>query len=112
MDARELRILEEIEAELAFNDPAFATRMTEGPTLSVAYRLWLGFATAAGVFLVMLFATHFLFAVAGYLILVTAGTSMLRHRRMTPAEEHPIETFHRLTGGLFRNTGERVETVD
>lgn len=112
MDPRELHILEDIEAELAFSDSAFATRMTEGPKLSVGHRLWLGFASAVGVALVLLFAVHFLFAVAGYLILVTAGTSMLRHRRFTPVEESPITTFHRITAGLFRNTGGRVEIVD
>jgi hypothetical protein len=112
MDARELEILAQIEEDFARGDAQFAERMADGPRLSIAYRLWLVMTTAVGVGLVMLFPLNMMFAVAGYLVLVAAGTSMLRHRRLTPAERPPIETFHRLTAGLFRNTGNPVEMAD
>jgi len=112
MNARELEILSQIEEDFAQSDTHFADRIADGPRLSIAYRLWLVMTTAVGVGLVMLFPLHMLFAVAGYLVLVGAGTSMLQHRRLTPAERPPIETFHRLTAGLFRNTGDPVEMAD
>lgn len=101
-----------MEAEFARSDTPFAERIAIGPRLSIAYRLWLVMATAVGMVLVMLFTIHVVFAVAGYLVLIAAGTSMLQHRRFTPAERPPIETFHQLTAGLFRSTGTTVEMTD
>jgi hypothetical protein len=112
MDARETEILAQMEAEFAWSDAPFAERIANGPRLSIAYRLWLVMATAVGIGLVMMFALHIVFAVAGYLVLIAAGTSILQHRRLTPAERPPIETFHRLTADLFRSTGTTVEITD
>ena len=112
MDSRELDILAAIEADLTDSDAAFALRMTGKPRLSLFYRLSLCLAAASGVFLMMLFPVNLFFAVAGYLVLVGAGTSVLRRRRFTPADEPPLETFHRLTGGLFRSSEGRAEIVD
>lgn len=104
MDPRELAILEEIEAELAETDARFAARMAAGPRPALAYRIWLTATTMVGVVLVMLFPMNMLFGVAGYMVLVAAGTSMLQHRRPKPNEQSLLSVFHRLAAGLFRNT--------
>lgn len=112
MDPREIAILEEIEAELTVSDARFAARMAAGPSPTLAYRLSLIAATAAGVFLVMLFPVNILYGIAGYLVLVGAGTSILRHRRPKSDNTSPLAVFHRLTAGLFRNTPHTDSAAD
>jgi hypothetical protein len=112
MNPEERQILEAMEAEYAQSDAAFAARMSAGPRLSSAQRVRLALATALGVFLVMLFPVNLVFAVIGYLVLVAAGTEVLRHHRFTPAEESPRETFHRLTAGLFRSSDDQAEIAE
>lgn len=112
MNHKEIEILEAIEADFADSDAAFFARMSAGPSMTAVERVRLALATAIGVFLVMLFSVNVLFAVAGYLVLVAAGTEALRHRRLTPAEEPPLETFHRLSGGLFRSNGDQAEIAE
>jgi hypothetical protein len=104
MDPRELAILEEIEAELTESDARFAARMAAGPSPTLAYRLWLTATTMVGVVLVMMFPANILFGVAGYMVLVAAGTTILRHRKARTDDESLLSAFHRLTAGLFRNT--------
>lgn len=109
MNSYETHILEQISAGVAQDDAAFADRITSGPRLSVRYKAGFAAATLLGTALVMMFSVHLIFGVAGYLVLVAAGTSLLRHRAIKPANESPLEFFHRLTAGLFRNTGATVE---
>lgn len=104
MDPRELAILEEIEAELTVSDARFAARMAAGPSPTLAYRLWLTATTMIGVVLVMMFPVNILFGVAGYMVLVAAGTTILQHHRSKTKDESLLSVFHRLTAGLFRNT--------
>jgi Protein of unknown function (DUF3040) len=112
MEPRELEILEAIEAEFAQNDAAFAARLTAGPSLPLAHRIRFALALLLGVSLVLLFPVNLSFAIAGYVVLVAAGTEMMRHHRFTPAEESPLETFHRFTAGLFRSTDDQAEISD
>ena len=104
MDSRELRILKEIEAQLHEEDADFAERISGGPRLSSRYKLGMALGIAAGIALLMSFSSGLMFGVAGYLVLVVVGTSLLRRRAIKRAEEPPIEVFHRMTAGLFRNT--------
>ncbi|MCP4246055.1 MAG: DUF3040 domain-containing protein, partial [bacterium] len=101
--------LEEIELGLLQEDAAFAQRIAGGPRLSARRKAALAAATVAGITLVMLFPVNLMLGVAGYLVLVIAGTSLLRQRPMTPADQSPLEAFHRLTAGLFRNTSTVTE---
>jgi hypothetical protein len=110
MDPKELRILKEIEAGMYEDDSDFATRIAEGPRLSVRYKAGLALAATVGITLLMLFPTHLAFGVAGYITLVAVGTNVLRHRSPKPAEVSPLEVFHRLTASLFRNTETAVDT--
>ena len=104
MDSRELRILKEIEAQAHEEDAEFAERIADGPRLSGRYKLGLILGIAAGIALLMSFSSGLLFGLAGYLVLVAVGTNLLRHRALKPVEDSPLELFHRLTAGLFRNT--------
>jgi hypothetical protein len=38
------------------------------------------------------------------MVLVAAGTTILRHRKARTDDESLLSAFHRLTAGLFRNT--------
>lgn len=104
MNAREQQILDQIEASFR-EDRHFAARIASGPRLPMSHKLGLVASTVFGIGLVMLFPTNILFGIAGYLVLVTAGTTLLRSRRLKPAEISPIEVFHRITAGLLRDTG-------
>ena len=109
MDSRELRILKEIEATAHEEDAAFAERLASGPRLSRRYKLGLILGFAAGIALLMSFSAGLQFGLAGYVVLVAAGTSLMRRRALKPIEESPLEVFHRLTAGLFRNTPATAE---
>ena len=108
MDSRELRILKEIEAQTHEEDADFAERIAYGPRLPIRYKLGIGLGIAAGFALLLSFSSGLLFGLAGYLVLVVVGTNLLRRRAIKPAEESPLEIFHRLTAGLFRNTSYSV----
>ena len=110
MNSRELQILEQIEAGFSHDDAAFADRISSGPQLSGRFKVGLGIASLAGVALTMMFPMHLYFGVAGYLVLVGVGTSLLRRRPMKPADESPLQFFHRLTAGLFVNTSPATES--
>ena len=103
MNPTELRILNEIEAGIYETDSAFATRLASGPSLSRTQKAALAAATLAGLGLVMLFPASLVFGLVGYMVLVAAGTTALRNRAIKPAQETPVEFFHRLTGGLLRD---------
>ena len=60
----------------------------------------------------MLFSVSLVLGLVGYMVLVGACTHMLRQRPIKPVDEPPLEVFHRITMGLFRNTGAVVEVVD
>ena len=109
MDSRELRILKEIEASAYEEDSAFAERLADGPKLSDRYKLGLALGVLAGIALLMSFSAGIAFGLFGYLVLVAVGTSLLRRRAIKPIEESPVEVFHRITAGLFRNTSHPVE---
>ena len=109
MTPNELRILEQMEVGFWQEDAAFAQHITGGPRLSGRYRAGLAAVITAGVGLVMLFPMNLLLGVAGYALLVAAGTNMLRRRPLKPADQSPLELFHRLTAGLLRDTGNAVE---
>ena len=109
MDTRELKILSEIEAGLYESDAAFAGRIASGPSLSALQKAGLAAATIAGLGLVMLFPANLVFGLVGYLMLVAVGTTALRRRPLKPAQETPLDFFHRMTAGLFRDPGTRVE---
>ena len=109
MNPRELKILEEIEAGLYETDAAFATRISTGPRLSSVQKAALAAATIAGMALVMLFPATLALGLAGYMVLVAVGTVALRRRPIKPAQESPVEFFHRLTAGLLRDPGTKVE---
>ncbi len=109
MDSRELRILKEIEASAHEEDAAFAERLASGPKLSGRYKLGLILGILAGIALLMSFSSGLAFGLAGYLVLVGVGTSFMRRRALKPAEVSPLEAFHRVTAGLFRNTAAAVE---
>jgi predicted membrane metal-binding protein len=111
MNPKELEILANIEAELTQTDATFVARM-RGLRLSIWHRILLVLAALAGIALVMMFTVNMLLGVAGYLVLVAAGTNLLRHRRIAPIERSPLEIFHRLTGGLFRDPGKPVGMTD
>ena len=110
MNPTELEILEQIEVGLSREDADFAKRLAGGPRLSGRYRVGFAAVTMAGIALVMLFSVNLILGVAGYMVLVAACTNMLRHRPLKPADEPPLEVFHRLTAGLFRNTTTVVES--
>jgi len=110
MNSHELRILKQIEAGLSHDDAAFADRISSGPQLSGWFKVGLGIASVAGIALTMMFPMHLYYGVAGYLVLVAVGTSLLRHRPMKPADESPLQCFHRLTAGLFVNTSSATES--
>ena len=110
MDSRELRILKEIEASAHEEDAAFAEMLAAGPQLSVGYKLGLALAVGVGLALLMSFSTSLLLGLAGYLVLVAAGTSFLRRRALKPVERSPLEVFHRLTAGLLRNPDTALES--
>jgi hypothetical protein len=110
MDSRELRILKEIEASAYEDDAAFAELLAGGPRLSVGYKLGLALATSVGLALLMSFSASLLLGLAGYLILVAAGTNLLRKRAVKPAQDSPLELFHRLTAGLLRNPDTAFES--
>ena len=112
MNREEIEILEALEADFAESDAAFVARMNAGPSLPMAQRVRLALATMLGVFLVMLFSVNIVFSLAGYVVLVAAGTEVLRNHRLAPAEESPRETFHRLTAGLFRSNDDWAELTD
>lgn len=105
MDRYETELLDQIELGFWLEDAEFAQQITAGPRLSRRYRAGLVAVAAAGVFLVMLFSVNLLLSLFGYLLLVATGTSLLRRRPLTPANQSPLEVFHRLTAGLFRDTG-------
>lgn len=111
MDSRELRILKEIEASAYEDDAAFAEMLAAGPRLSVGYKLGLALATGVGLALLMSFTTNLLMGLVGYLILVAAGTDLLRRRAPKRAEDTPLELFHRLTAGLLRNPDTAYEST-
>jgi hypothetical protein len=110
MNPSELEILEQIEVGLSQEDADFVERIAGGPRLSGRYKAAAAAATIAGIALVLLFSVNLILGVAGYMLLVAAGTSMLRRRPLKPAEVSPLETFHRLSAGLFRNTTTVVES--
>jgi hypothetical protein len=103
MDPRELAILEEIEAAAYADDAAFAELIAGGPRMSIRHRAGLAAATAAGVGLMVLFTTSLVFGLAGYLVLVAVGTDILRNRSAKVVKTSPLETFHTVTRGLFRD---------
>ncbi len=109
MNPNELRILEQIAVGVSQDDAEFAARLADGPRLSIRYRLGLASTVLAGLTLVMMFSVNLMFGVAGYGVLTVAGTSLLRHRRFRDVTESPLDTFHRITAGLFRNTNASVE---
>ena len=109
MNPRELEILEQIEIGTSQEDAAFAERIASGPRLSGRYVVGLTAVGLAGIALVMMFPTNLLFGVAGYLVLVAAGTDALRRRAVKPVDESPLQFFHRLTAGLFVSTTTVVE---
>jgi hypothetical protein len=109
MNPNELKILQQIEIGFSQDDAVFAEQIAGGPRLSLQYMAMAAAVSLMGVALVMLFPVHLAFGVAGYLILVGVGTSLLRRRPMKPADESPLQFFHRLTAGLFRNTTTAVE---
>ncbi len=109
MNPRETDILEQIEMGFSFEDAAFAELIANGPRLSGRYIAGLAGACFLGIGLLMMFSVHIVFGVAGYLVLVAAGTKTLRRRPLKPADETPLNFFHRLTAGLFANTGTMVE---
>ena len=110
MDSKELRILKEIEASAHEEDAAFAEMLAAGPQLSVGYKLGIALATGAGLALLLSFSTNLLLGLVGYLVLVAVGTSFLRHRALKPAEDSPLDLFHRLTAGLLRNPDTALES--
>lgn len=110
MDSQELRILKEIEASAYEDDAEFAQMLAAGPRLSVGYKLGLALATGTGLAFLMSFSASLLLGLVGYLILVAVGTSLLRHRALQPAENSPLELFHRLTAGLLRNPDTAYES--
>ena len=112
MNSREIRILNEIEANVYESDAAFATRIASGPRLSPLQKAGLAAATIAGIALVMLFPANLVFGLAGYMVLVAVGTTALRNRPIKPAQETPLDFFHRLTAGLFRDPGKAEAEVD
>lgn len=109
MNARELRILSEIEAAVYDEDEAFAHRIAAGPQLSMLQKLGLTFAALIGVLMTLSFSANLILGIAGYLTLVAVATAILRTRPPKPAEQSPLELFHRATAGLFRNPGPLVE---
>jgi hypothetical protein len=109
MNPNEREILEELEARIWQEDAAFAQRITSGPRLSARYKAGLAVVALIGIALVMLFPVNLFLGMAGYVILVAAGTNLLRRRPLQPVNQSPLETFHRLTAGLFRNTPTIVE---
>ena len=110
MDSRELRILKEIEAGAYEEDAAFAERIASGPRLTVVQKASLSVAVGTGIAFLMSFSTNLLLGLVGYVILVVAGTTVLRRRRLQPAEQSPLELFHRLTAGLLRNPDTAFES--
>ena len=110
MDSKELRILEEIEASAYAEDAEFAERLAAGPRLTIGEKVGLGLATGAGISLLMSFSTNLVLGLAGYMILVAAGTFALRRRRLQPAEASPLDLFHRLTAGLLKNPDTTLES--
>ena len=109
MNPNEREILEEIEAGIWQDDAAFAQRITSGPRLPGRYKAGFTVVASTGIALVMLFSVNLVLGMAGYVLLVSAGTSLLRRRPLKPVDQSPLETFHRLTAGLFRNTTTVVE---
>jgi hypothetical protein len=109
MNRYELEILDQIETAVSQDDAAFAELIAIGPRLSASYKASLVAVVAVGLAVMMLFPIHLVFGVIGYAILVAAGTDVLRHRPLKPADESPLQFFHRLTAGLFANTGTVVE---
>lgn len=109
MNSYETQLLEQISVGMARDDAAFADRISSGPQLSAGYRVALTAATLLGTALTLMFSVNLLFGMAGYAVLVAAGTSLLRRRPIKPANQSSLEFFHRLTAGLFRNTGATVE---
>lgn len=105
MNPSELKILEQIEMGFSQDDAAFAEQIANGPRLSGRYKVGLAAASLVGIALVMMFPMNLAFGVAGYLALVGVGTNLLRRRPVKPADESPLQFFHRLTAGLFENTG-------
>ena len=112
MNPNELRILNEIEANIYDTDAAFASRIASGPSLSRIQKSGLAAATLAGIGLVMLFPTNLVFGLVGYMVLVAVGTTALRNRPIKPAQESPLDFFHRLTAGLFRDPGKVEAEMD
>lgn len=111
MNLREQQILDQIEAGFR-EDAHFVARIASGPSLPLGHKLGLIASSLFGIGLVLLFPANILFGVLGYLILVAAGTLLLRSRRLKPAELSPIEVFHRITAGLLRDPGpSAVETA-
>ena len=111
MNGNELKILQQIEDGFSQDDAAFAEQMAGGPRLSLRYMAMVVAVGLTGVAMVMLFPVHLSFGVAGYLVLVGVGTSLLRRRPMKPANESPRQFFHRLTAGLFANKTTVVKTT-
>lgn len=109
MNPTELKILEQIEVGLWQEDAVFAEQIAGGPRLSGRYKAGLVAVAVAGVAMVMLFSVNLILGLAGYVVLVAAGTNMLRHRPLKPADQSPLEVFHQLTAGLFRNTATVVK---
>jgi hypothetical protein len=110
MNPAELSILDQISAQLRAEDASLAARLAAGPRFTPRYRLCLGLVATVGVGLTLLFSANLVFGVAGYLILVVAGTITLRRRPLVPVEASPLEMFHRFTGELFRSTGASVHS--
>lgn len=109
MNSFESEILEQIELGMLQEDAAFAERIADGPRLAAGYKAGLTAIAIAGMALVMLFPLNLGLGLLGYVVLVVAGTSLLRRRPLKPADEPPLEVFHRLTAGLFRNTSTFIE---
>jgi hypothetical protein len=109
MNSTELEILQQIEQGLLDDDAAFAQMIADGPCLSLFYKIRFTMVSFVGIVLVMLFPVNIALAVAGYVVLIAAGTDLLRRRALKPVDVSPLETFHRLSAGLFRNDTGFVE---
>ena len=109
MEQQHNRILKEIEANIIETDAEFAELLASGPRLTTRYKLAASAGVALAITLILMFSTNILFGLFGYVALVGVATHVLSKRPLKPAEQSPLEIVHRLTAGLFRDTGATVE---